>query len=365
MKKFIIAPVATVVMLGLSGYANAEGGVEISKSVDISNSTHYYGGGLMLGKIGFNQLGMAVINNEQESSNNNVVNIRNTNNAKIDDSANKLTGNSGVNVAGGDNNVQSNNTALTAVGENQSSLFGLLSGSSIDAEIFSSQSANKNYTHNEGNHNNATVGNGSLNNSAGNLGANVAAGNSNVQTNNFAVSYSDRANVAVSTVHNSQSATNNNTRNETLMQTDKGLKIGISMSGQVDGTYSGKSIQSNDVYPEIWLGGSQNGNHPDAQEYVGHMDFDGSPLTPNGDNPSSDKAGHFEFKDDGTIDLGKVSLKGSMTTVNTIAGRTNFNNAILSGGSLNNASGNVGVNVAAGTNNLQSNSLALSVGGEF
>lgn len=367
MKKFIIAPVAAVVMLGVSGVASAQAevdyngtSVEISKKVDITNAIDYKGKAAILGAVNINQLGMAVISNKQQSHDNSVLNIRNTNNANIDGgSGNDLAGNSGVNVAGGDNNVQANNTALTALGATPNSFLG--AGASVDAEIASKQLATLNQTDNQGNRNNAGIDDGSLTGSDGNLGANVASGSGNVQANNFAVSYGESANLAVSTVDNHQVVTNNATRNETLMQKEEGFTIGISMSGDVNGTYQGDSVQSNNVYPEIWQGGSEDVNHqiPGPGIYWGHADFDGAPGT-GGDKPSSGQDAHFEFAEEGTIDLGNVSLAGAMTTVNTIVGRTNVNNAVLSGGSLNNAAGNVGVNVAAGTNNLQGNSLALS-----
>lgn len=353
MKKFIITPVAAIVMLGVSGIASAETSVNISKQVDISNTVDYRGAAAMVGFVNFNQLGMAVISNEQGSSNNLVGNIRNTNNAKIEDSANGLTGNSGVNVAAGDNNAQANNTALTALGTN-SQLLGL-GGSSVDAEIASNQYSGVNAVNNQGNHNNANIENGSLSNSAGNLGVNVAAGNSNMQANNFAVSYGESANLAVSTVDNKQFTESNITNNETLLTRREAVNVGVTMVGGAFGGYEGTSVQSNDVYPEIWQGGTASQNHGEGN-YWGHLDFD--------NKSDSGQDGRFEFADKGDISLGLVMV-GNVRTYDTVVGRNNINNAVLSGGSLSNAAGNVGVNVASGTNNLQSNSLSLSVGGQF
>ncbi|MFD1006628.1 hypothetical protein [Oceanisphaera ostreae] len=380
MKKLIIAPVAAVVMLGLSGYAAAGGnsnetGVDIYKHVNITNEIDYSGGAYIGGYIGINKLGMAVIDSYQNTTGNYVENTRNTNNAKIDGgSGNNLAGNGGLNVAAGDNNVQANNTAMTVLGDRAdaepgevgegSTANGLLGfgwhkngGASVDAEISSSQVSAFNDVNNQGNHNNAVISGGSLNGAAGNLGVNVAAGNGNVQANNFALSYGQDASLAVSTVDNKQFTTGNNTTNASLSTTREGQVVGVRMSGSASGTYNGNSVQSNDVYPEIWEGPSGNAgsNHPGAQSYWGHADFDKTP-----DDSGVDS--HFEFAENGDIALDTISLSGSVMTYNTIVGRTNVNNAVLSGGSLNNAAGNVGVNVAAGTNNLQSNSMALSVG---
>ncbi|MGO4999299.1 hypothetical protein [Oceanisphaera sp. W20_SRM_FM3] len=380
MKKFIIAPVAAVVMLGLSGAAfagyNDGTGVDIDKEVDVALDMDYDGYAHIGGRIGVSQLGMAVIKNLQGTSDNTVVNFRNSNDANISGgSANGLAGNSGVNVAAGDNNVQANSTALTVLGVNDSpSAPGegggeggearkggnyhhpviWAKGASVDAEIGSSQISTENMVTNNGNHNNANVSGGSLNGAAGNLGANVAAGNGNVQANNFAVSYGEKANLAVSTVNNNQMTSNNTTYNNSLLDKHEVITTDVSLSGSANGTYNGTSSQSNNVYPQIWLGGTENGGHSGGgnKTYGGHIDFDN-----NGREP-----GKFEFADNGTIDLGTISLAGTVDTINYTVGRTNVNNANISGGSLNYASGNLGVNVAAGTNNLQSNSLALSVG---
>ena len=386
MKKFIIAPVAAMVMLGLSGYSVAQDadqtGVDIYKQVKISNKMDYKGTAIIGGNIGINQLGMAVIDSYQNSSGNSVQNTRNENNARINEgSGNNLSGNMGLNVSSGDNNVQANNTAMTVLadvdfkngsapgGENGNgdaepnggekrglNLFGG-KGASVDAEISAGQVSTANNTNNLGNHNNADISGGSLNDAAGNLGVNVAAGSGNVQGNNFALSYGEKAHLAVSTVDNKQFTTGNITNNETQMKQTTTESVDVNLTGNISGTYTGNSIQSNDVYPEIWKGpaGKPDKNHPDGEEYWGHIDFDKKPRDNGVDN-------HFEFEETGTIELGSVSLNGSLATINHTVGRMNVNNASISGGSLNNAAGNIGVNVAAGTNNLQSNSMALSVG---
>lgn len=379
MKKFIIAPIAAVVTLGLSGYAVAQDadktGVDIYKHVSITNQIDYEGSALIGGQVGISQLGMAVIDNYQNSTSNQVQNIRNNNNADISGgSGNDLSGNAGVNVSAGDNNVQANNTALTVLGKADGDNGGgevtskgrpghggkpitFDKGASVDAEISSAQVAGMNTVNNQGNHNNAAIAGGSLSNAAGNLGVNVAAGSGNVQANNFALSYGEKANLAVSTVDNKQFTTGNITNNESLMDKTTTESVDVNLTGNISGSYTGNSVQSNDVYPEIWQGPKDKPgqNHPDGETYWGHADFDRSPADKGVDS-------HFEFADKGTIELGSVSLNGSLATINHTVGRINVNNASISGGSLNNAAGNIGVNVAAGTNNLQSNSMALSVG---
>ncbi|MDV2857272.1 hypothetical protein [Oceanimonas sp. CAM02] len=396
MKKLTLAPVAAIVILGISGYANAESGkgkdtgMDIYKEIDVSADIDFGGSAWVYGAIGVNKLGMAAIDSYQNSTNNNanagqegsaINNFRNTNNSKLggEGTASDLAGNVGINMSSGDNNVQANNAAITVLGDSEADpvggesvaqgrgLFPIFDdkGAAVDAEISSAQVASGNATLNYGNHNDAVINGGSLSENSGNLGVNVAAGNSNVQANNFAVSYGKDAQMAMATVDNKQFATGNTTVNKTLLEEDVARKVSLTMRGNVSGSYQGESEQSNNVYPEIWLGpiNRPSQNHPDGDNYIGHLDFDGTPGSSAANSPRDNGVeSHFKFEESGTVDLGEVTLSGELITYKTVVGRTNVNNAVLSGGSLNGSSGNIGVNVTAGTNNLQSNNLALSVG---
>ena len=67
----------------------------------------------------------------------------------------------------------------------------------------------------------------------------------------------------------------------------------------------------------------------------------------------------MEFTETGTIDLAGA-ITGNIPVLTTFAGNVT-NNATVSG-SLNGATGNVGLNVAAGSGNQQANSLAIAAG---
>lgn len=420
MKKFIIAPVAAVVMLGLSGYANAQEGsgdngaetvptgVDIYKRVDIQTDISKYGLTLMLGLVGTNQEGAAVISNQQSSTGQNSMvdkgsngkrfaeNYLHTNQSKLGDgSGNNAAGNIGINISAGDNNVQANNAAMTVLGGSDATVVptvpesgnapelqarGLASigegegnengdegyvtdilsfldewlviGASVDAEIGSSQLASDNITTNIGVTNEAHI-NDSLDNAAGNIGVNVASGNSNVQANNFAASYGVGASVAISTVNNNQVSMNNNTLNQAQLDNEvQTLQNSMTFdAGKVGIT--GTMDQVEGVYPEIWLSNKNDGHKLGSNTFAGHLDFDD-------DNDNADN-GMFSFDSNLQAELGDVTVSTSQDVIISTVAAVSLNDSILSN-SLNNAAGNIGVNVTSGSNNLQSNSLALSVG---
>lgn len=89
---------------------------------------------------------------------------------------NHASGNVGVNIAVGVDNVQANNVALSAM--NAGPVYGA-------AQVFSNQSATG-YGNIDGFAVNATVGDGALAHASGNVGVNIASGLGNVQANNLA-----------------------------------------------------------------------------------------------------------------------------------------------------------------------------------
>ena len=114
---FKIAPLALAVA-AFSTTAIAEGsqgggqhkhqkeGVKISKAISVKKDVTYKGGAAILGLIKVDSLGMAVIDQKQETDGNLSINDRVDNDALVDDSAlSNARGNLGVNVSAGDNNV--------------------------------------------------------------------------------------------------------------------------------------------------------------------------------------------------------------------------------------------------------------------
>lgn len=299
---------------------------------------------------------------------NDVENVKLTNDASISDNVGSgASGNIGMNVAAGDTNVQDNAAALAAVDA------GFVFGEST-ASVNVDQSNLLNTTMNSGVMNNASLGQNAFANASGNIGVNVAAGTGNGQKNTMAASVST-ARVASASLNSSQESIGNSIRNEgrtekytdttTLTFSGLGGYSGgtVEGSGTLNADITGSMDQKGNVYPDIWTGSS----HPSGSA-DGHFDLDtatqgGSDLNDDGGalafGASDMKAdGSLGFRESGTLDLAGVT--GTAQTVRYVVVNAE-NNAALYGNAFSNASGNIGVNVASGTGNLQSNSLSMAV----
>lgn len=336
--------------------------VDMDKDTDTEKDLEYEGEVSVGGHIRGDALGMAVIENRQDNGGNQVLNKSNNNSASVDDNAMREgSGNLGANAAAGDNNTQSNAAALAAA--DADFVFG-----HGDAEVFSEQTTGGNSTANIGARNSANLGGNALQDAVGNIGVNVTAGNSNSQQNNFAAS-TGADSMAEAGVSTRQTVGGNDTTNApSYDMAFETTTVEIDMSG-VDGTYEGDSDQSNNVYPDNWSHNDDfddENQHPNAPDQLGHSDFDSETQTnsSDADNEPLDPDGAFEFEEAGDIEL---SGTASVTTGYAYLerDRRTTNSASIDGNALRGATGNIGSNVAAGTNNLQSNSLSVvSVGPE-
>lgn len=366
MRGLIYSSLAAAVVMAMSGtaFANERGGygdrdetgATLTKKVKVEVDVEYEGRVNVGGSINVNKLGMAVVDNQQSSSMIGTSNYRTDNKSQIDNAFKGASGNVGANVAAGDSNVQGNSASLAAydsadaefvMGRGYPGQSGSAGGSS-DAEIFSDQSAGHNLTTNMGHQNKSGIGDGAFKDAAGNIGVNVVSGSGNVQANNMAATVST-GNMAVATVANSQNVSHNATSNTSLSATKTVAYNPVYLKLNAHGSYEGDSKQSNDVYPEVWIDGDHN---PGAQKQLGHIDFD---------NDNKKNPGKFEFEEEGDIKL-SGSVSGYIPVVNTYTSRETFNHANINGGAFNGAVGNIGVNVASGTNNLQANNLSLAAG---
>lgn len=417
---FKMAPLAVAVAaLSFSGAllaASNDEGAKLSKTVSVEKKVKYSGDVSIDGHIRVDSLGMAVVDQEQDSDNNLTINDRVDNSATLDGNALKdAKGNIGLNISAGDHNVQSNAAALAAA--DAGFVFG-----SADAEIFMDQNAEDNVAYNWGTINTADFGANALENARGNIGVNIAAGSSNVQANSFAGSVASGS-MGEATVSVVQETENNQVHN-LPEETHEIITTQVSMNGAMGGrysgsgrgsysgtnsgasysgvnsaarysgsngpaTYSGTSSQSNDVYPEVWINGDGH-EQGGGTSYWGHLDFDNDNVSPGGDN---DDPGRFEFTESGTIsgsreggvvsahgergrigpsrergslgfsEAGTQSLSGTFTgSVQHLISRyvRHENNAVMGDNALRGAKGNIGVNITAGTSNLQNNSLAMT-----
>jgi hypothetical protein len=226
----------------------------------------------------------------------------------------------------------------------------LVFGGAADAETFSNQVAAYNSTHSYGTTNDASLGGNAGLDAAGNIGINIAAGDSNVQANQLALASASGA-LATATASSNQVAYGNHTSNEAVRDTIVNT-VDVALSGDGSGTYNGTSDQVGDVYLDTW---DSSATHPGGNN-TGHIDVDNQAQgaqDPNGDG------GAFLFSEAGVIDLDNISLGGQVTYTQTIY-KAHSNNASVGSNVLAGASGNIGLNVAAGSNNVQGNALAIA-----
>ncbi|MDI1361764.1 hypothetical protein [Methylotenera sp.] len=358
--------------------------VSIKKDISVKQEVEQKGRVNVTGQIYIDSSSMAVVNDAQVTTHNQVDNNLVTNDAKVNGNAlNAAKGNIGVNVSSGDNNQQANAAALSAA--DASFVFG-----SSDAEVFANQSASGNHTTNLANTNAATLGGNALANASGNIGVNISAGNSNQQKNDLAASVAV-ARMATATVQANQSNGYNTTSNSPVQtETTEYRQVSLALNatggyigggvggyyGSASGTSAGTSDQIGNVYPDIWSGTPQNTGpgdhvvHPGGVA-VGHFDLDtqtqgGSDLNNDGGALAFGNKGTYSGSEHGTlgfVEAGVQSLSGTVTGMVPVVVAVNVattNTSFLGDNALQNASGNIGVNIASGTNNQQFNGLAMS-----
>ena len=352
--------------------------VRMNKDLSLLTDVSITGNPTVSGSINTDSAAIAVVDNRQHNVANDGENYLLANDASIaDDAAQNAQGNIGLNVAAGDNNQQHNAAALAAA--DASFAFTM-----ADSEVFVEQLNANNTTGNFGQTNTANLGGNALQNAQGNIGVNIAAGNNNQQQNNLVASTGTNS-MATASVNSKQDSGGNYTLNEGYVQTFVDL-VGISLSGtitgsnedgSIHGTYTGTSDQRYNMYPDNWgvaPGETPTTAHPTSGPWLGHTDWDtstqgtdisGNPIvrTPGNDpmDPSND-GGSLVMNDNGEINLEEMNaqLSGYIVNYNYVAVMSS-NSASLNGSALQNAQGNIGVNIASGTGNQQANSLALAV----
>jgi hypothetical protein len=250
------------------------------------------------------------------------------------------SGNIGLNISAGQNNAQDNSAALSKV--DAEFVFAA-------ADSISNQNAERNQYVYKGNQFDATLGGNTLRDASGNIAVNIAAGNSNLQANSLAASVNTSGTMAEATVSSQQTQDHNFTSQQGMLEKVYDT-VNVTMVGGMVGGYQGTSDQIGDLYADSWTGDT----HPDGTQ-TGHIDFDSEAQ---GAVDLNDDGGAFAFNEEGTIGLLGV-FSGQVVTARWID-RPHQNNATLSGNALRGASGNIGVNITAGTNNLQGNHLSIA-----
>lgn len=328
--------------------------VVFDKKLKLHTDINLSGDPTVTGNINIDSAAIAIVDNRQKNHDNSAENFLLDNDASIaDEVGSAASGNLGFNVASGDNNQQDNAAALAAT--DARFVFGM-----ADGEVFVNQLGHDNETMNAGVTNSASVGGSAFNAASGNLAVNVTSGNNNQQKNSLAAAVAT-SNYATATVDSSQYSKDNATSNAGYFDVGEAVVADITLSGAVDGTYSGTSggnaYQSNDFYPDTWTGTTHT-----AGNQTGHIDFD-SEAQGAVANPLRPGAGGLAF-DTASDEMGDIDLDATLTgqiSIPQLIAVFATNDASLSGGAFQNASGNIGVNVSAGTGNQQANSLAMAV----
>jgi hypothetical protein len=340
--------------------------VNLEKDLRLSSDVNFSGDPTITGDIDLDSAAIAVIDNRQSISNNLTGNSLVTNSASIaDDVGAGASGNLGFNVVAGDNNAQDNAASLSAADASFS--FGM-----ADAEVFVNQAGFGNTTMNSGVTNAAGLGGNAFGGASGNIGVNIASGNNNEQKNALAASVATSA-MAQSSISSNQVSTGNTVSNAGFVQSYTDT-VQVGLSGRVAGgtlavgagTYrgTGNAYQMANYYLDTWSGDLP---HPGGNA-TGHIDLDNEiqNATMNPNRPGVGGLG-FDTRESGTsqfVELGVADLYASLSgTVSTTrwVNVNATNTSALSGSAFSGASGNIGVNVASGTGNLQANSLALAV----
>ncbi|MEX0180169.1 MULTISPECIES: adhesin [unclassified Stenotrophomonas] len=340
--------------------------VNLEKDLRLSSDINFSGDPTISGDIDLDSAAIAVIDNRQSISNNVTGNSLVTNSASIaDDVGAGASGNLGFNVVAGDNNAQDNAASLSAADASFS--FGM-----ADAEVFVNQAGFGNTTMNSGVTNAAGLGGNAFGGASGNIGVNIASGNNNEQKNALAASVATSA-MAQSSISSNQVSTGNTVSNAGFVQSYTDT-VQVGLSGRVAGgtlavgagTYrgTGNAYQMANYYLDTWSGDLP---HPGGNA-TGHIDLDNQiqNATMNPNRPGVGGLG-FDTRESGTsqfVELGVADLYASLSgTVSTTrwVNVNATNTSALSGSAFSGASGNIGVNVASGTGNLQANSLALAV----
>lgn len=356
---------------------------ELESDLSLTSDIDFTGNPTVSGDLEIDSAAIAVIDNRQSNSGNLGVNDTLTNDASIaDNTATEAEGNLQFNVAAGDNNQQDNAAALSAA--DASFAFGL-----ADSKVFVQQTGTGNVTGNLGQTNTANVGDAAFADATGNIGVNVTAGNNNQQKNNLAASVAT-SRYASAAVSSNQTSTGNAVSNApkrdiqydkvwmTLRGDVKGGTIARGWGeyeGETSGSYAGdgNAYQSGNFYLDTWDGEL---DHPNG-ESTGHIDLDneiqGAVAHPTkqgvgGIAFDTVESGEYEGSEEGELgflELGyadlNASLSGYLNIARNVVDTAATNTASLSGDAFARASGNIGVNVSAGTGNQQANSLSLAV----
>lgn len=393
---------------GYSDNANVATNVNMNKSLTVQGTINVgrNGGGYAIDPGADAE---ALVQGDQFSVHNSSANNYQQNDATVNSSVlNGASGNIGTNVAAGNDNIQSNELAMAV--QDATDVFG-----AGTAQVMFDQGAYGNTAGAQDgiDPNDASLSNDVLNGASGNIGVNLAAGDSNVQRNGVALATGNN-NLAIATVSTAQKNAGNDTSNQGYV-TSYGtatMTYGDSVTGgkTLDGSftasgYFAKAGQGSGAGGGQWASSGSSsdassnsgtasattiasGNGTARSHSVAGIDGISVGAGSHGNGSASSSASNLTQVATATSDQGASSgshwwqysktksfyATGSIQAANnwtlsqtcthtvpvpmTVAWSTN--DATLGNNVLNGASGNVGVNIAAGANNLQENVMAAA-----
>lgn len=216
------------------------------------------------------------------------------------------------------------------------------------AAVLDSQESSDSSVVNRGTQNDAKI-DSSLNNSNGNMGANVAAGNGNQQDNAAALATADEAFIfgsAVTVSSATQRSSGNTARNRSNTNNTSLNNAGNSGSGNIgiNVTTGDFNQQKNNLAIAV------SGGRVAVAAAAANQSTSGLNVTNNA---------RTEFVPVGVLGLSGITTQQVMTPEGWRPPVTN--NASITN-SMNNFSGNGGANVSSGVGNQQSNSLSIAAG---
>lgn len=309
----------------------------VNTSVSVHNRLWLNGGITVSGAIDPQADAQALVQGDQTSAGNHASNNFHANDAGVNSNVlGNASGNIGVNQAAGDDNIQSNDLALAA--QDASSVFG-----QATSQVMFDQGAYGNSTTNHPAANDASLYNGVLEGASGNIGVNIAAGDSNVQRNAGALADGNN-NLAVATISSGQNTAGNDTANNGIVQS-------YGVAGKTSGFASSSSWSMNGSFNAA-ISRAESGSGYRSRSEGGMSDTDGWSY---GKTRNAAASGMIQVAS--TEQLAQVCTQYVPVPQNVMWSQ---DNASLSDNVLNDASGNIGVNIAAGSNNLQENALAMA-----
>ena len=301
-------------------------------------------------------------------------------------------GNVGVNIATGNQNQQSNAGSLAANGKTHATSTAAVSATQAQSSNYAIQMSNGS--------NNVTMSDNALSSASGNIGANMTSGIFNQQQNNLAVSSAKRAVSSAATtgtnqnVGQSSSTSVDNYGNEgnanntaiggsALSKTagNIGVNQAAGISNQQSNSMALASVSHKTMKSDASTNTAQGQELNQAYQYNGGanaVDLTDHALAGAAGNigvnmasgsfnqqqnstsiASANKAG---MVDSATHTHQNMALESNISSMNYGSVVGGSNETGLYGNVLSGATGNIGLNEAAGLNNQQSNSLAIATG---